>query len=66
MASFLKKSLNNDSAAVRFDVKDVSYFADASFYECEFTVSMISKKLDTTGIMRARVSKDFSTVTRKW
>jgi hypothetical protein len=64
MAAFLKKSA--DTAKVRFDVKEVTYFKDANFYECEFKVRMILPDKDTTGSMTARISSDFSNVTRKW
>ena len=66
MTEFLKKSLKEDSSSIKFDVQDVSYFEDKDFYECEFKVRMTDKNTDTIGIMRARVARDFSTITRKW
>ncbi len=64
MAAFLKKAV--DTTKVRFDVKEVTYFKEANFYECEFKVRMILPDKDTTGSMTARISSDFSNVTRKW
>lgn len=65
MSSFLYEKVHYDSSAVRFAVQEVTYFADADFYECEFRVRMISGGLDTTNTMRARIAKDFSKVVRK-
>lgn len=66
MASFLKKSVGKDSGQITFEVLDVNYFTDKDFYECEFQVRMRAPGTDTTGLMKARVSNDFVTVTRKW
>lgn len=65
MSAFLYKSVHNDSSQVKFIVKDVLYFADKEFYECEFHVQMLQKGYDTTDLMRARIAKDFSKVVRK-
>lgn len=65
MTEFLYESVNNDSSKVKFQVKDVVFFEDATFYECEFNVRMIQQQIDTTGAMKARITKDFSKVTRK-
>jgi len=59
-----KVQVNNDSSVVKYHVKDVIYFEDTAKYICEFTVNMKERKFDTTGIMKANVSKDFKTVTR--
>jgi len=61
----LNKGLNSDSTKVKFEVLKVNYFEDKQFYECEFNVRMKTAALDTTGIMLARVSKDFTVVRRK-
>jgi len=45
---------------------DVNYFEDKDFYECEFQVRLFRQGgTDTTGIIKGRVSKDFSKVTKK-
>ena len=65
MSSFLYETVNYDSSKVKFLVKDVLYFADKDFYECEFHVQMLQQGHDTTDLMRARIAKDFSKVVRK-
>ena len=65
MSAFLYQSVQNDSSKVKFLVKDVLYFADKDFYECEFHVQMQQQGHDTTDLMRARIAKDFSKVVRK-
>ena len=65
MSGFLYESVNNDSSKVKFTVKEVVFFEDKEFYECEFNVRMVQVDKDTTGIMRARVTKDFAKVSRK-
>ena len=55
-----------DSAKVKYQVVSVNYFEDKQFYECEFKVHMKTSTSDTTGIMGARISKDFSQVARKF
>ncbi len=65
MSGFLYESVHNDSSKVKFEVKDVVFFEDKEFYECEFNVRMQQQGKDTTGIMRARVTKDFAKVNRK-
>ncbi len=65
MSAFLYQSIQNDSSKVKFVVKDVLYFADKDFYECEFHVQMLQQGHDTTDLMRARIAKDFSKVLRK-
>ena len=65
MSGFLYESINNDSSKVKYDVKDVLFFEDREFYECEFNVRMLQDGKDTTGVMKARVTKDFTKVSRK-
>lgn len=65
MTEFLYAKVNNDSSQVKFAVENVTYFADAEFYECEFRVRMAREGRDTTDLMRARIAKDFSKVVRK-
>jgi hypothetical protein len=66
MTSYLYKGVNNDSSMVKFFVKSVNFYEDKTFYECEFIVYKQYNKHDTTGMMGARISKDFSTVKRKF
>ena len=66
MTSFLYKGVNNDSSTVKFVVKSVNFFEDKTFYECEFIVYKQYNKRDTTGMMGAWISKDFSTVKRRF
>lgn len=65
MSEFLFEKANKDTSVVKFDVQEVLYFEDKNFYECEFNVKMKQNGKDTIGIMKARVSKDFSSVLRK-
>lgn len=47
----------------QFDVINVEWFEDSTFYLCDFTVKMtLPNGQDTTGIMQKKVSKDFDTV----
>lgn len=63
-AYLYRVQVNNDSSVVKYHVNDVVYFEDTTKYICEFTVNMKERKLDTTGIMKATVSKDFKTIKR--
>jgi hypothetical protein len=65
--SYLKHQPNYDSTRVRFEVKEVYYFADTAAYLCRFKVRMQvpSKNIDTVGMMSGTVSKDFTVVRRQ-
>jgi hypothetical protein len=67
MLNYLWTTHNKDTSNVKFQVLSVYYFEEKLFYECDFNVHMrvLSKNYDTTGLMKARVSKDFSIVKRK-
>ncbi|MBS1599529.1 MAG: hypothetical protein JST75_14995 [Bacteroidetes bacterium] len=65
LTQHLYKAMNYDSSKVKYDVQEVTHFEDKTYYECQFKVRVISANHDTTGIMTARISKDFSKVTRK-
>ncbi|HVX28505.1 MAG TPA: hypothetical protein VHB70_19305, partial [Parafilimonas sp.] len=58
----------NDSSNVTYHVQDVTYFNDnlKKRYVCEFKVHLHvkAKSFDTTGIMKAYISKDFKTIKR--
>jgi len=66
MQAYLYKDKNNDSANVKFRVLDVIYYDDKlkDMYDCQFKVNMKIKSLDTTGIMKANISRDFKKVVR--
>ena len=65
--SYLKRQPNYDSTRVRFEVKDVYFFADTASYICQFKVRMQvpARNIDTVGMMDGTVSKDFTIVHRK-
>ena len=65
MTDFLYSTVQYDSSKVKYRVDSVIYFEDKDFYDCEFTVQVISAEKDTTGVMGATVSKDFKTVKRR-
>ena len=70
MQDHLYSAVNNDSSKVQYHVENVVFYDDAkaNVYICDFTVHMKVKSatrlVDTTGNMRATVSKDFKTVRR--
>lgn len=64
MQAFLYNAINNDSANLKYRVEDVTYYEDKDKYSCDFKVNMKGKLFDTTGIMKANVSKDFKKVNR--
>ena len=64
MSEFLYQSVHNDSSKVKFEIKELIFFGDKEFYECEFKVKMSHSGKDTTDIMKARIAKDFSKVVR--
>ncbi|HEX5152041.1 MAG TPA: hypothetical protein VFW07_11375 [Parafilimonas sp.] len=66
MQAYLYRDKNNDSANVKFRVLEVIYYDDKlkNMYDCEFKVNMKTRSLDTTGIMKANISKDFKKVVR--
>lgn len=66
MAEFLSKAAKSDSTHTKFNVQEVVYYEDKDYFDCDFKVRMIAGQKDTTGEMRARITKDFSKVTRTW
>jgi hypothetical protein len=66
MQKFLSSQPNIDSSKVKFTVLGVEYFEDKMAYDCEFKIKMNLPTHDTVGIMGVRVSKDFSTVKRRY
>ncbi|HTQ66301.1 MAG TPA: hypothetical protein VMI12_16025 [Puia sp.] len=66
MSAHLYNSVKNDSSKVKFYIKEVTFFEDKDFFDCQFKVQMLERNLDTTGIMTARITKDFSKVYRNY
>ncbi len=66
MQTYLYSEVNNDSSNIKYNIEDVIYFDDnlKHRYVCEFTVNLKEKLFDTTGKMKAYISKDFKTVQR--
>lgn len=64
MKTYLYNGINNDSSNIKYRVLDVNYFEDTDKFICEFKVNMKTKLFDTTGIMKANITKDFKTVDR--
>lgn len=64
MRAHLYSAVHNDSSKVKYNIEKTIYFEDADKYICEFTVSVHAASFDTTGIMKANISKDFKTVKR--
>lgn len=66
MTEFLQKEQGPDSPLLNFKMVDVSYFEEASYYNCEFTVKLTRPDgTDTIGIIKGRISKDFSNVSKR-
>ena len=64
MQTYLYNAVNNDWSNVKYRVVNVIYFEEKDKYICEFKVNMIAKMFDTTGTMKANISKDFKKVDR--
>jgi hypothetical protein len=65
--TYLQKAPHFDTTRTKFEVMEVTYFEDSTFYVCEFKVRMKvpSQGVDTVGIMNGTISKDFSSAYRK-
>ena len=66
MQTYLYKAINNDSSNAKYRVQKVDFYDDKErgMYICVFTVNLKERMFDTTGIMKANISKDFKTVKR--
>jgi hypothetical protein len=68
MDIYLNHQPRIDSSQVKFTVLDVVFFEEKTDFVCDFRVNLKQKlparQLDTIGIMRAKISKDFKDVTR--
>jgi hypothetical protein len=63
MADHLQQRQPKNTPHPKFDVLDVEWFEEIPYYKCEFKIRMtLPDGKDTTGIMKQRVSKDFSKV----
>lgn len=65
MQEYLYNQINNDSTHIKYHVLSGYNFAEVEYYDCEFKVYVKKDNHDTTGIMSANISKDFTTVKRK-
>jgi hypothetical protein len=66
MTAYLRKQQQPGAPPLRFDMVDVSYREDAENYLCDFKVTLHRPDGgDTTGIIAGKVSKDFSTVSKR-
>lgn len=65
--TYLHRQPTYDSTKVSFQIVDVAYFEDTTYYICNFKVRMKvpSRNLDTVGTMSGYVSKDFKVVHRR-
>ena len=68
MLTYLWNTHNKDTSNLKFQIKQVYFYEEATHYDCQFMVRMhnLSPAYDTTGAMKATVSKDFSTVKRQY
>ena len=64
MQKYLYTSVNNDSSTVKYRVLDVTYYEESDEYLCEFKVHMKTTTVDTTGVMKANISKDLKKIVR--
>jgi hypothetical protein len=59
MTKYLDDRPDSKSGKLHFDVQDVTYFEDSTFYLCRFKVKMtLANGQDTTGIMQKKLSKN--------
>lgn len=70
LQQYLYTDKNTDSTKVKYDITNLNYFDDSikDKYICEFTVHMhiFQNNFDTTGTMKADVSRDFKKVQRTY
>jgi hypothetical protein len=63
MANHLENSRPPGSPPMHFQILDVAYYEIGPYYRCEFKVKLLrADGTDTTGIIRGKISKDFSQV----
>lgn len=63
MTTFLDKRQEAKNSKLHFNVLDVTYYEDSTFYLCEFKIKMtLPDGRDTTGMMKEKISKYTMTV----
>jgi hypothetical protein len=66
MTGYLQKQQRPGTPPLKFEMVDVAYFEDENNYLCDFKVKLYRPDgSDTTGIIRGKISKDFSTVSKR-
>ncbi len=65
MSKHLNSDPQIDTSVVKFKVLSVTYYEEVVNYACEFKVEMKTDHSDTTGLMTARISKNFDKVIRR-
>ena len=59
----LQEHSSSNKPQPQFNVLDVVYYEDSTFYLCQFKVKMtLPNGQDTTGTMQGKVTKDFTTI----
>ena len=66
MTAYLYEENDKDSSHVRYRIQHTAFFEEKNSFETEFTVNVHTLQTghDTTGVMKASISKDFKTVKR--
>jgi hypothetical protein len=63
MTDFLENRRPQGAPPLKFQVLDVIYYEDVNQYDCEFKIKLYRPDgTDTTGMVKGKVSKDFSKV----
>jgi len=63
MAKFLQDRQIQNQTKIHFDVLDVTWYEDTTFYLCRFRIKMtMPDGHDTTGDMMKKIPKDFTAV----
>ena len=65
MQNFLENPHDGKNPNAVYEVKDVTFYPGKEYFECEFVVHVKTDMQDTTGVMKAKVSRDFSKVIRR-
>jgi hypothetical protein len=66
MENYLNTRKNVDTNQLKFSVRSVIFFEDKTVFDCQFKVEMKQADKDTVGDMAAWISKDFTSVKRKY
>jgi hypothetical protein len=66
MTGYLQSEQGPNAGSIKFKMEEVNYFEEKDFFICEFKVKLFRPDgSDTTGAIKARISKDFSKVTKR-